>query len=459
MKIAELYALINVKGGKEASSSMGGLLKGTMAAKAGLLALIAAMKKMSEAARKMGTFLDMYEADTGMSGEGLQRMSYQAAQAGVSIEELGGTLEKLQQQSTDILLGKGMPEAFMWLQIDPHDSPEKQLDHIGRKLREIQAENPALAKNFANQLGISGKLYYSMLEGSSDALNERFVMTQKEQKAMARLNREWNALMFYARQIGIKLGAAGSVLQGKFIKVLTNAVQGLGEIILRINDFISANEKLKTTIMAVGIALLAVWNQWLLAAAAIVLVLEDIFVYFEGGDSVTGRIMAWAESSEDFREVWEGIKVLFDIVAGTFRTAWDGLKMLVEGLKDMSTLEGVQKAMEKIRGAIGEAVNSFLKLTQTKAGQWLLNKIGAADSVNAYAEKRLGTDAYGGLSAAPVPATASGGNNTSNSVKVETNINYQGTGDPEADGRALAQGLNSEISDAYAQNGGLAAEA
>lgn len=458
MKIADLFAVINIKGGSEAQSSMGGLLKSTMSAKAGLLGLVAAMKKMSDAARKMGTFLDMYESGTGMSGENLQKMSFRAAQAGVSIEELGGTLEKLQQKSMDVLMGKGMPEAFMWLQIDPHDSPEQQLDQIGRKLREIQSENPALAKNFADQLGISGKMYYSMLEGSTEAMNERFVMTQKEQKAMAKLNREWNALMFYAKQIAIKLAAAGGSLQGRFVKILTNAVQGLGEILLCISDFISANEKLKTAIIAAGAAILAVWNPWLLLAAGIALVLEDIFAYFEGGDSITGRIVEWAKQSEDFCRTWEAIKFAFEFIIGLAKAAGDGFRQMFAAFEDMGGVQWLAEKMREIGNLINAAVDGWLMLGQTKAGQWLLGKLGMKDSVNEFSNKRLAESGYAGLLASPVPAS-SGGNSTSNSVKVETNINYTGTGDPEADGKALAQGINGDISDAYAQNGGLAAEA
>ena len=222
MKIAELFAVISLKGGKETVATMKGLLDTTVATKVALLGAVTALYKMSDVARQAAMDLDIYQNNTGLSGEQLQELSYKAAQAGVSMKELGGTIQRLQQMSTDVLMGKGMPEPFMWLQLDPKQSPIAQLDKIGVKLRELSQTEPALAKNIANQLGLSDNVYYSLLNNANDEMNKQFLLTMKEQKALVALNKEWNKVWFYIKQITIKLQGIGAALQTRFVKILLN---------------------------------------------------------------------------------------------------------------------------------------------------------------------------------------------------------------------------------------------
>lgn len=434
MKIAELFAVITLKGGKETISTMKGILDSTIATKVALLGAVSALYKMSDVARQAAMDLDIYQANTGLSGEQLQELSYNAAQAGVSVKELGGTIQRLQQMSMDVMMGKGMPEPFMWLQIDPSQSPVKQLDRIGAKLRELSKSNPALAKNLANQVGLSDNMYYSMLENTNEQMNKQFLLTEKEQKALVKLNREWNKVWFYIKQITIKLQGIGAALQTRFVKILLNAIQGLGEILTRVYDFISANETLQKVLLALGAVLAAVFAPWLLVLGAVALILEDIFVYFQGGDSITGQIVDWVKSSEDLKNIWLGIKTVIDLVVFAFDSFIKMNKPLIEGAKELWSV--IEPMIEK--------VSDFLKNPAIKALSSMLNPGG--EILKGIGKARAWYDEYVGKDVMPANAQGS----SSNNVQQNNNVTFQTSGDLHKD-MQVASDFVENVSDAMYQ--------
>lgn len=408
--VAELFAVINLKGGKESISAMKGLLDVTVAAKSALTQNLEVLYKWSEAARDAAMNLEIYQTNTGLSGEQLQELSYKAAQAGVSVNELSGQIQKIQQMSKDIELGQGDAKPFQLMEIDPRKNPIDILDELSEKLRSLYQYDPARAKQMANMFGIGDTMFYSMLEESSDEMNRQFLLTQKEQKALVQLNKEWNKVWFYIKQIGIKLQGMGAALQSQFVQVLLNAVQGLGEILTRVTDLINSNETLRNVLLGVGAVLLAYFFPWLAILGAIALALEDIFVYFQGGDSITGQIVEWCKQSERFQKIWMGIKTVFDLV----KMAFDGWKMLWADIIKPIIEKLVEFGNTKIGGILFKSLDR------------ILNPVGAA------------LEGIGGVR----QMISGGGNSTQNN-----NVVFQSSGDINQDQQA-ASSFVKEVSDA-----------
>lgn len=316
--LSELYVILGLKGGKESISTMKGLLDVTVATKNAFLQNVEVLYKWSEAARNAAMNLEIYQTNTGLSGEQLQEMSYKAAQAGVSIEELGGQIQKIQQMTKDIQLGQGDYKPFQLMEINPNQNPVDILDELSEKLRSLYQYDPARAKQMANMFGLSDTMFYSLLDESNEQMNRQFLLTEKEQKALVKLNKEWNKVWFYIKQIGIKLQGMGAALQTQFVKIILGAVQGVGELLYRFFDLINTSEDFKIVLAAIGVVLAAVFAPWLLQLGAIALILEDIFVYFQGGDSVTGQIVEWCKQSERFQHIWESINSVFDAIKTAF---------------------------------------------------------------------------------------------------------------------------------------------
>lgn len=326
MKVAEFFAEILLKGGGQAIKDIRNLSAGIKDMRLGLGAALQELYKISAAAREMAVSLDAYQVNTGLSAEQLQRMAFQASAAGVSMNELGSAIQKLQHANSMARLGYGWDPIYSRFGLNPNQDPVSQLNQIGSALRRLQATNPGEAHALAMQAGLSDSMYYALMRGTTEQMDKQLVLTNKEKNALVKLNQEWNKFWFYIKQIGAKLQVISASLQTRFVRILLNASKGFLELLTRAKDLITANEGLKYAVIALGVALAAVFAPWLLALGAIALILEDIWVYFQGGDSVTGEIVAWCKQSEEFKKIWEGITTIFEGVVQLIKWITTGIK-------------------------------------------------------------------------------------------------------------------------------------
>lgn len=373
MKIAEFFAVLTLKGGKESVQQMKGLVSASIGAKSALLSATTALYQMSDAARKSAVFMDMYQLNTGLSAIQLQQLSFKASQAGVSMGELGQTIQALQQKSANARLGYGWDPVLTRFGLHPGQDPVTQLNKIGAAIRRLQATNPAEARALASKAGIGDGMYYAMLRGSTEQMNKQLILTEKEQKALVKLNGEWNKFWFYLKQIVVKIQALGAVFQTNVVKILTRAIQGFYELFKRISDVISASDKLKGVALAVGAALAYAFSPMILVLGAVALALEDIFTYFEGGDSVTGRIIEWVSQSKEFLELWESIKVAFDVFIELTKMSYEGWKELIAVLNDAGFFKDI---LDGIANTLRFIIDGLLALTKIPGVKWLLERAG-----------------------------------------------------------------------------------
>ena len=366
MTIAELVAKISLKGGKESVATMKGLLNSTIATKAALLGAATALYKFSEVARQSALYMDMYQLNTGLSIEQLQKLSFRASQAGVSMQELGGTIQKLQQMNANARLGYGWDPILTRFGLTPGQDPVTQLDQISRALKRLGASHPAEAHALASKVGLSDTMYYALMNGTTEQMNKQLILSQKEQKSLVYLNQQWQKFWFYLKQVTIKITALGAAFNTRIVKVLTRAVEGFYELFSRIYKAIEASDKLKLAILAIGAVLAAVFAPELLVLGAIALVLEDIFGYFNGEDSVTGRIVEWCKQSKEFQEIWLGIKTVFDMVKGAFKAVGEVWKEVIypmlSQLTDSKIYPFIEFIMKRMTNPLGSALEDIGKV-------------------------------------------------------------------------------------------------
>ena len=412
MIITELAALIKLEGVKNAVGQMKDFSLNLQNAAKSLYDITAK-------ARDFAMALDMYNLNTGMSSQQLQELSYTAAKAGVSMGELGDTIQHLQNLSAKANLGEGWSPVLSRFGIEPGQDPVTQLNRITAALKRMQSTSPAEARQLAHEIGINDKMYYALLKADSEEINKQFVLSRKEQEALVRLNFQWNRIWFYVKQITLKIQALGAGLQTKLVDILLRAVQGFGELLARVVSFVDAHKELQYLIAGI----LLYFNPWLAALAGIALVLEDIFVYFEGGSSITGRLVEWCKQSEEFRDIWEGIKTVFDVVKFSLK----GLKMLWD--------EVILPILNKI-----SETEWLMKII--KEMSYILNPLAQLGRV------RKEFDAYTRDEvAAPNTSTISTGD-----VNVTTTVNMNGTNDSREDGRVIADTVSTEVESAARQN-------
>lgn len=364
MKAGELIFEILMKGGGKALQDIRNLSAGIKDFRLGLMSALKSFDQISAAAREVAVQLDMYQLNTGLSAEQLQRLSFQASQAGVSMNELGSTIQKLQQKNANARLGYGWDPLLSRFGLHPGQNPVTQLNQIGAALRRLQATNPGEAHALAAKVGLSDTMYYALLRGTTEQMDKQLILTNKEQSVLVKLNQQWNKFWFYLKQITVKMQVLSAGMQTKFLKLLLDAAKGFLELFTRINKVIQANEKLKYAVMVFGAVITAYFAPWLLVLGAVALILEDIWVYFQGGDSLTGRIIDFVKNSQRLKEHWEGLKTLFEglktvlsPIADYFKLMGDEIQLISDFLDKHPKLVGIleklgEHAFEALRPVI-----------------------------------------------------------------------------------------------------------
>ena len=354
MKAGELIFEILMKGGGKALQDIRNLSAGIKDFRLGLISALKSFDQISAAAREVAVQLDMYQLNTGLSAEQLQRLSFQASQAGVSMNELGSTIQKLQQKNANARLGYGWDPLLSRFGLHPGQNPVTQLNQIGAALRRLQATNPGEAHALAAKVELSDTMYYALLRGTTEQMDKQLILTNKEQSALVKLNQQWNKFWFYLKQITVKMQVLSAGMQTKFLKLLLDAAKGFLELFTRINNVVQANEKLKYAIMAFGVVITAYFAPWLLVLGAVALILEDIWVYFQGGDSLTGRIIDFVKNSQRLKEHWEGLKIIFEGIKGVLSPIADYFKLMGDEIQLISDFLDKHPKLVSILEKVGE---------------------------------------------------------------------------------------------------------
>lgn len=151
MKIAELFVNLGVKGNDSADRALKGVKTGLgdvksmgLETKAMIAAVVYGLERMMSQSAQMGTGLINFASLTGISAKSLQQWQYAARQAGVSGEELTGSLKAVQNSMTNMLLGKGAPEGMAMLANKVGFDPKRARDtlYVMQQLQKFAQQVP-----------------------------------------------------------------------------------------------------------------------------------------------------------------------------------------------------------------------------------------------------------------------------------------------------------------------------
>lgn len=307
MNIGELAVKIGIIGGKESVATMNQLQTTTLATKAAVIGAVVAFAKMSQEARKLAMNLEIFEKTTGVSGDALQKISYQAAAAGVNLDDVAGTLQSIQQMTTDIALGQGNIEPFQMWGIGVDKDPTKVFSQISSKLKELQQTSPALASKMASDFGLSNKMLYLILEGQTEELEEQYLLRSRDKESLVALNKQWYKLLWYVKQIGIRTQGFLAHVALPILKAITNIVKFVGDIVIGFGELVSRSLVLRDILVIISALVLTILAWCFPITAAIIgiaLALEDVYGYFSGKDSITGRMIEWIKSGQILKDIF-----------------------------------------------------------------------------------------------------------------------------------------------------------
>lgn len=274
MNIGELFVTLGVKGKglgtlKDVAKMVGNLPVDAAAAIAGMAGISLELGKMAEEAMATSVAFQAFTNQTGLSWQQLQRWEIVAEQANVSTQAMASSISTLERNLAEIRLGRGNIAPFQMLGIGVQ--PGTDAFTVMEKLRDrIKGLNPATATNMITQMGLSPEMM--------------------------------NVLRLSDRQFaefGARVHGINEQQQQDFLKTKLTVVQ-LGQSFRYamfgiISDFSQAWERASQfrdilKVIGVAAAAAAIYFFPLTASlAALILVLDDLAVYFVGGHSLTGE--------------------------------------------------------------------------------------------------------------------------------------------------------------------------
>lgn len=315
MKIADLFINIFLKdtgvekGLKKTETSMQGIVSSSLLAKAAVLGVIAALERMTGAASQRGMDLYKFQKATGLSAQELQKWQYAAGRFDVSGQEMAETISNLQGSMTDMLMGKGAPEAMgLFSQFGIELDPTKFRDtfYLMGKIQEFAKKAPPdVARNLLKSLNINDNVLQMLksMDLEKDKISKKFIITDDEITKLTEINKAWKDMWFAVQSLGTKFVAKNGLFA---VDTLRNVFTLFTNIASAIADIIDKSQALKVGLAAIAAIILAVFAPITAAVSAIILLLSDVQNLLNGKDSVIGKVGKWFEGSQgEASRPWE----------------------------------------------------------------------------------------------------------------------------------------------------------
>lgn len=352
MIVSELFARLGVKVDSssfaKANSLMGGLKIGMLGLAAVGAGVAYALKSVVEGTADQAREIQRTARITGMGTDALQGLNYAAKQSGVSAEELQHGLVHLARSAQEANIhggAAGIAYSNLGIRVADASGKLRPLNNIFGEVAQKLSKMPDGTQKAAMALSLFGRGGYQLIplldQGpaglaafTEEAKKLGIVMDEKSLAAANRykmtLDRLDGAIQGLKNSISLRLLPAFSQATEGFIrwisahrqwialgiaKAFRDVSQVLGALVNIAKGAIDIMERIwkssalgKATLMGLGIVVASLTAPWLAFMAVLALVAEDIYGYFHGKDSITGRLLY----AFDLLKARLGIKDLWD---------------------------------------------------------------------------------------------------------------------------------------------------
>jgi len=461
MNIMELFAHIGLKAdtgpAESFNKSIGGMKTALVGAIAGTLSLAAAVKAVNDQFNQSLT-MQKFADDTGQSVEEMQKwkaVAQQVSGAGATVAE---SIRAISSNQAKIRLGQGNISGYQLLGIDSRSDPFKVLEAIRTK---TQGLSQSMRRNIAGQFGISNDLVKT-LELTNDEFDRlaanAFVIPQGNidamNKARGSLETVKNAVNFLTAKFVTALAPGIDTISKKIAEFVRNYGAKLAEWMQRFMTMITRVATLidrtiretmgwKNAILALAAVFFILNSAVLMPVAALVLflaILEDIYLYSQGKDSLIGRFL---EGMPALKGIFDGLQGSLTLLTTTLGSVFSGdFTKLDEMTKKWGlfgdALKIVARALNIInKGLSMKSINASMEGVKEKGFfQEYLDEWGNLGKMVTNTDW-LGTKTQAAPALAPV---------TVNNSPV---INITGATNPEVTGRYAAEAIAKENQKAY----------
>ena len=318
------------------------------------IAASAAILKVTDMTVKSSVALENFNKQTGLSIDLLQKWQKAGALSDVELttEKIAENIKGLQHNLQELQFGGGNTQAFRWLGIDvsgmnAFEVLEKVRTSI-KDLDNVQATNllqkMGLSPNFINVLRTSREEF--------EKLGQGWFLSSEERKKLVEVGTALTRMKLEFIEIRDKAIAT-------FTPDIINLIDNIKNFTTNIYSFIKALRESETGLMVfkagiVGIAL--IFAPVITKMAALILLVEDLYVLFSGGDSAIGAwfkdILQWVGDITNAMTEWiKSLTIIGEIFSG-LETAMGWLDGAVESVTGgiFEKLTGSRNLLELITG-------------------------------------------------------------------------------------------------------------
>ena len=280
MKLGEFFVQLGVDADsmsvKDFVSAIGDLDLTAAGAVAALVEVGRKLADMTGEAMRAAAGYRIFTAETGLSAQELQRWQLAAERVNVSADAVASSITAVQRNLAEIRMGRGNISPFQLLGIDPNQDAFGVMRAVREKLLTHPEIGRTQATNIIAQMGFDPQMM-ALLTSTNEQFDRltRYIgiMSGSQEGSFLRL-----------KQILVEFGQLLHFLTmsliARFVDHLLFMYDGFQRLIEQSQAF-----RIAIAAIAAPLALLAA------PFAALILVLDDLATYFEGGDSLTGRMM------------------------------------------------------------------------------------------------------------------------------------------------------------------------
>lgn len=322
-------------------------------------ALVYGVDQFVESTIKGTVALQNFQNQTDLSIDKLQKwqVAGQLANTELNTDQITASIQNLQKNLTDIRFGGGNIRGFQMLGIDVQG---KEAFQVLEDIREaIKGVDNAAAVNIIESMGID-KGFINILRESKkefDSFGKMKFLNQGQREKLIKLGEGITHLKIQMGLLKDAIVAGLMPVWESLFSILNNFANIFQDIIRLLGEGIEwlLKHKVLLASLAIVLGILVAWMYPLQAAIiAIILLIEDLYVYFKGGKSVIGDFITWVSKLWDelvkghpwIQKVVDwfkwlgnylatGLKADFEFAKKLFSVFWD----LIGGGFDMNNLK------------------------------------------------------------------------------------------------------------------------
>ena len=311
------------------------------------LAIVGATIKKSLDFYEQGEQLQFLAQKAGVASEKLQTLGNAARRYGGTTEGTAGTLENLRSQYQSLRMGEGgggLEQASFKYGVSISSDPEKMLENVARRMETLKSD--AAKWDLANTLGIDEGTARLLMQGTKAYTEE----LKRAQKYKLYTKEDLERMRQY-RQISLDIRMGIDSIFASIARMLLPAITAVSKVIRAVTDWMAEHEgatKIIATIIAVtavvlsartaimllsaafsflGKSILGTPVGWIIAAiTAIIVIINDLIVFMQGGESIIGSILE--KFGVDTDKLRNNIKQFFQNIKEWIKGAIDWLKGL-----------------------------------------------------------------------------------------------------------------------------------